>query len=76
MPFLRQMLYEAAYWRGGNRPDLEAGLSTPEFRKSALHLYETLGFKTVGTFGNAYTMVVNVSAPRRRGDPDVAVGNQ
>ena len=27
VPFLRQMLYEAAYWRGGIRPDLEAGLS-------------------------------------------------
>ena len=150
VPFLRQMLYEAAYWRGGNRPDFEVGLSTPEFRKlladwgrdgdlavvaedgtepvgaawlrfwddrdhsfgyvssevpelgigvaethrrmgigrrlmerllsdaagagtdrvslsverdnPALHLYETLGFKTVGTVGNAYTMVSSAGA--------------
>jgi ribosomal protein S18 acetylase RimI-like enzyme len=150
VPFLRQMLYEAAYWRGDIRPDFEAGLSTPEFRKlladwgrdgdlavvaedasqpvgaawlrfwddqdhsfgyvssdvpelgigvvetyrnmgigrrlmerllsdvaragtervslsverdnPALHLYETLGFKVVGTVGNAYTMVASAGA--------------
>jgi len=33
VPFLREMLYEAAYWRGGHRPDLEMGLSTPELSK-------------------------------------------
>lgn len=27
------MLYEAAYWRADNRPDLEAGLSVPEIHK-------------------------------------------
>ena len=27
------MLYEAAYWRGDNRPDLEIGLAAPELRK-------------------------------------------
>jgi GNAT superfamily N-acetyltransferase len=27
------MLYEAAYWRGGHRPDFEVGLSTPEHSK-------------------------------------------
>ena len=147
LPFLRQMLYEAAYWRGGIRPDFEVGLSTPEFRKlladwgrdgdlavvaedasqpvgaarlrfwddrdhsfgyvssdvpelgigvvetyrnmgigrrlmerllsdvahagtervslsverdnPALHLYEALGFKVIGTVGNAYTMVAS-----------------
>ena len=145
--FLREMLYEAAYWRGDDRPDLEIGLSTPELSKllsawgrigdmaviaecdsepvgaawlrlwddldhsfgyvarevpelgigvaephrgrgigrrlivallsdayragvarvslsverdnPALHLYESLGFKSVGIVGNAYTMVVN-----------------
>jgi ribosomal protein S18 acetylase RimI-like enzyme len=33
VPFLRQMLYEAAYWRGGSRPGVEVGLSPPELRK-------------------------------------------
>ena len=33
LPFLRQMLYEAAYWRGGERPELEKGLATPELSK-------------------------------------------
>lgn len=147
VPFLREMLYEAAYWRGGHRPGLEMGLSTPELSKllagwgrdgdiavvaerdpellgaawlrfwddldhsfgyvarevpelgigvserhrslgigrqlmtrllsearlagiarvslsverdnRALHLYRSLGFKSVGVVGNSYTMVVN-----------------
>ncbi len=28
----------------------------------ALHLYETLGFKVIGTVGNAYTMVASAVA--------------
>ena len=32
--FLREMLYEAVYWRpGGERPPLEAGLADPELAK-------------------------------------------
>ena len=30
LAFLRAMLFEAAYWRAGERPSLEVGLSTPE----------------------------------------------
>jgi glutamine cyclotransferase/GNAT superfamily N-acetyltransferase len=34
VPFLRQMLYEAAYWRPGvERPPLEAGMAHPELAK-------------------------------------------
>lgn len=33
LPFLRQMLYEAAYWRGGNRPEFEEGSATTELSK-------------------------------------------
>jgi ribosomal protein S18 acetylase RimI-like enzyme len=33
LPFLRQMLYEAVYWRGGDRPEIEEGLATPELSK-------------------------------------------
>lgn len=148
--FLRRMLYEAAYWRKGNRPGIKKGLSVPELSKllanwgrdgdlaviaeleeqpvgaawirywsdadhsfgyvasevpelgigvlpdyrnmgigrklmerltadaarlgigqvslsverdnPALHLYESLGFKTVSTCGNAFTMVISTNA--------------
>jgi len=33
LPFLRRMLYEAAYWRGVERPEFEKGLSTTELSK-------------------------------------------
>ena len=34
LPFLREMLFEAAFWRMGHeRPDLESGLATPELAK-------------------------------------------
>ena len=33
LPFLRRMLYEAAYWRGEKRPRLEDALSHPELSK-------------------------------------------
>lgn len=33
LSFLREMLYEAAYWRGGDRPQIDIGLSTPELCK-------------------------------------------
>jgi ribosomal protein S18 acetylase RimI-like enzyme len=33
IPFLKQILYEAAYWRGLEQPTLEKGLSTPELSK-------------------------------------------
>ena len=33
VPFLQKMLYEAAYWRGGDRPGIEVGLSTSELSK-------------------------------------------
>ena len=32
-PFLREMLYEAAYWREGKRPPLEKGLARPDLVK-------------------------------------------
>ena len=33
LTFLRQMLYEAAYWKGAPRPDLEGGLAYPVLSK-------------------------------------------
>ncbi len=33
LTFLRRMLYEAAYWRGTDLPEIELGLSTPQLSK-------------------------------------------
>ena len=33
LPFLKKMLFEAAYWRGLERPEFEQGLAHPEFSK-------------------------------------------